>query len=180
MRAEEGLAALYRVTGSVVVLDNNRLQPRKQPRLPGAGFTAMDRLIAGTAKAISEAIVEPSLINIDFDDLRTVTAKEGVAVMHVGDADLGSGARGAVRDCLSHPMFDIDFHGATGALIHITGGSDLTLEATEEIVSELVWELDPMTDVTWGARTESGVEGRVRVVAIMTGIRSSRIPRATR
>ncbi|NLX48506.1 MAG: cell division protein FtsZ [Methanospirillum sp.] len=179
-RAEEGVAALYRVTGSVVVLDNNRLQPRNQVRTHGQAFTAMDQLMAETIKAISEAISEWSLINIDIDDLRAVMSRDGAAVMLVGDTDRGSGARGAARACLSHPLFDIDYHGATGALFHITGGSDLTVQAAEEVVRELMYELDPMADLLWGARAEPGFEGCVRVMAIMTGIRSARFPRTTR
>lgn len=179
-RAEEGLAALYGVTGSVVVLDNNRLQPRNRPRPLGQAFTAMDQLIAGTVRAISETITEPCLINIDVADLRAVTSRDGVAVLLVGEADRGSGARGAVLACLSSPMFDIDYRGATGALIQITGGSDLTVQEVEEIVRDLMYELDTMADLVWGARIRSEFEGRVRVMAIMTGIRSARAYRLSR
>jgi len=80
-----------------------------------------------------------------------------------------------VRECLSNPMLDIDYHGATGALIHITGGSDLTLQEAEAIASELTYELDPHADVIWGARIKNEFEGRVRVMAIMTGVRSAQI-----
>ncbi len=180
VRAKEGLAALHQVTGPVVVLDNNRLGPRLPARLPGQGFTAMDRLIAETIAAICETITERTLIMIDHADLRTLMSRDGVAVMLTGESDRGAGARSAALECLSNPMFDIDYRGATGALIHVTGGSDLTLEATEEIVSELEYELDPHADVIWGARTRSGFDGRVRVVAIMTGIGSARASRTTR
>ena len=180
VRAKEGLAALHLVTGPVVVLDNNRLGPRVPACVPGQKFAAMDRLIAETIAAICETITERTLIRINHADLRMLMSRGGVAVMLARESDCEAGARNAALECLSNPMFDIDYHGATGALIHVTGGSDLTLEATEEIVSELVWELDPMTDVTWGARITSGFEGRVRVMAIMTGIGSARASHTTR
>lgn len=176
-RAEEGLAALYRVTGSVVVLDNNRLEPRHGPRLPGQALTKMDQLIAETIKAINEAITEPSLINIDYADVRAIMSRDGVAVMLIGDTDRKSGTRAAALDCLSNPLFDIDYRGATGALVHVTGGSDLTLEEVEGIAMEMTYQLDLHTDLVWGARITEELEGRVRVVAIMTGIRSARSPR---
>ena len=177
VRAEEGLAALYRVTGSVVVLDNNRLEPRHGPRLPGQALTKMDQLIAETIKAINEAITEPSLINIDYADVRAIMSRDGVAVMLIGDTDRKSGTRAAALDCLSNPLFDIDYRGATGALVHVTGGSDLTLEEVEGIAMEMTYQLDLHTDLVWGARITEELEGRVRVVAIMTGIRSARSPR---
>ncbi|HOW05333.1 MAG TPA: cell division protein FtsZ, partial [Methanospirillum hungatei] len=65
-----------------------------------------------------------------------------------------------------------DYRGATGALIHITGGSDLTLIESEEIASSLTYELDPHADVIWGARIRSDMEGKVRVLAIMTGVKN--------
>ena len=67
-------------------------------------------------------------------------------------------------------MLDIDYRGATGSLIHITGGSDLTLTDAEEIATSLTYELDPHADVIWGARVRGDMEGKVRILAIMTGV----------
>jgi cell division protein FtsZ len=175
LRAEEGLEALSQSADSVIVLDNNRLKSYV-PNLPlGQAFSVMDQLIAETVKGISETITEPSLINIDYADVRAIMSKGGVAVMLVGETKQQNKAETVVRECLSNPMLDIDYHGATGALIHITGGSDLTLQEAEAIASELTYELDPHADVIWGARIKSEFEGRVRVMAIMTGVRSAQI-----
>jgi cell division protein FtsZ len=96
-------------------------------------------------------------------------------VMLVGESKQQNKAETVVRECLSNPMLDIDYHGATGALIHITGGSDLTLQEAEGIARDLTYELDSRADVIWGARIKSEFEGRVRVMAIMTGVRSAQI-----
>jgi cell division protein FtsZ len=132
----------------------------------------MDQLIGETVKGITETITEPSLINIDYADVRAIMSKGGVATMLVGESKQQNKAESVVRECLSNPMLDIDYRGATGALIHITGGSDLTLIESEEIASSLTYELDAHADVIWGARIRNDMEGKVRVLAIMTGVKN--------
>ncbi|MDD3857099.1 MAG: cell division protein FtsZ [Methanoculleus sp.] len=175
LRAEEGLEQLSTAADSVIVLDNNRLI-KYVPNLPlGQAFSVMDQLIAETVKGISETITEPSLINIDYADVRAIMSKGGVAVMLVGESKQQNKAESVVHECLNHPLLDIDYRGATGSLIHITGGNDLTLQDAEEIASSLTYELDPHADVIWGARVNSEYEGRVRVMAVMTGVKSAQI-----
>ncbi|MBN1432797.1 MAG: cell division protein FtsZ [Methanomicrobiaceae archaeon] len=175
IRAEEGLESLAKAADSVIVLDNNRLMSFV-PNLPlGQAFSVMDQLIAETVKGISETITEPSLINIDYADVRAIMSKGGVAVMLVGESKQQNKSESVVHECLNHPLLDIDYRGATGSLIHITGGSDLTLSDAEDIASTLTYELDPHADVIWGARINSEFEGKVRVMAIMTGVKSAQI-----
>jgi cell division protein FtsZ len=175
IRAEEGMEALASHADSVIVLDNNRLKSFV-PNLPlGQAFSVMDQLIGETVKGISETITEPSLINIDYADVRAIMSKGGVAVMLVGESKQQNKAESVVRECLSNPMLDIDYRGATGSLIHITGGSDLTLQDAEDIATSLTYELDPHADVIWGARVRNEMEGKVRVLAIMTGVQSGKI-----
>jgi cell division protein FtsZ len=135
----------------------------------------MDQLIGETVKGISETITEPSLINIDYADVRAIMSKGGVAVMLVGESKQQNKAESVVRECLSNPMLDIDYRGATGSLIHITGGTDLTLQDAEEVATSLTYELDPHADVIWGARVRGDMEGKIRVLAIMTGVKSAQI-----
>jgi cell division protein FtsZ len=175
IRAEEGMESLASHADSVIVLDNNRLK-NFVPNLPlGQAFSVMDQLIGETVKGISETITEPSLINIDYADVRAIMSKGGVAVMLVGESKQQNKAESVVRECLSNPMLDIDYRGATGSLIHITGGSDLTLQDAEDIATSLTYELDTHADVIWGARVRNEMEGKVRVLAIMTGVQSGKI-----
>jgi cell division protein FtsZ len=175
LRAEEGLEGLSKAADSVIVLDNNRLLSYV-PNLPiGQAFSVMDQLIAETVKGISETITEPSLIQLDYADVRAIMSKGGVAVMLVGESKQQNKAESVVHECLNHPLLDIDYRGATGSLIHITGGNDLTLADAEEIASSLTYELDPHADVIWGARIRNEFEGKVRVMAIMTGVRSAQV-----
>jgi cell division protein FtsZ len=169
-KAIQGLRELKENCDTVVVLDNNKLV-EYYPNLPiDAAFSVMDQLIAETIKGLTDTITRPSLVNIDFADLKAIMGHGGVAVMLVGEAKAQDKATTVVKDCLSHPLLDVDYRGATGALVHISGGNDLTLKEAEEIIRNLTFELDDSANVIWGARISKEFESFVRVVAIMTGI----------
>ncbi len=171
-KAEEGLRDLKKHADTVVVLDNNKLL-EYVPNLPiEKAFSVMDQLIAETIKGLSDTITKPSLINIDFADVKAVMEHGGVAVMLVGESKAQNKVQEVVRDCLTHPLLDVDYRGATGALIHITGGENLSIKEAEEIVENLTFEIDPSANVIWGARIEEGLD-LVKVVAIMTGVKDS-------
>jgi cell division protein FtsZ len=174
-KAEEGLEELRKQADTVVVLDNNKLI-EYVPNLPiEQAFSVMDQLVAETIKGVSNTITQPSLMNIDFADVKAVMGEGGVAVMLVGESKSQSKAKDVVRDCLNHPLLEVDYRGATGALVHISGGPDLTIKEAEEIVENLTFEIDSKANVIWGARIEKESEGVVRVMAIMTGVRSPNI-----
>ncbi|MBC7110406.1 MAG: cell division protein FtsZ, partial [Archaeoglobi archaeon] len=175
LKAEEGLENLRKAADTVIVLDNNRLL-NYVPNLPiDQAFSVMDQLIAETVKGIAETITQPSLINLDYADVRAVMGCGGVAAMLVGETRNQDKVDQVVRAALNHPLLDVDYRGARGSLIHITGGPDLTLKEAEEIAEALTYELDPHANVIWGARIREDYEGRVRVLAIMTGVQSAQI-----
>ena len=174
-KAEEGLEELRRAADTVIVLDNNRLL-NYVPNLPiDQAFSVMDQLIAETVKGITETITVPSLINLDYADIRTIMSCGGVAVMLVGESKNQDKSTEVVRTALNHPLLDVDYKGATGSLIHVTGGPDLSLKEAEEIASMLTYELSSSANVIWGARIREDYEGKVRVMAIMTGVQSAQI-----
>ncbi|MBO8181610.1 MAG: cell division protein FtsZ [Archaeoglobus sp.] len=174
-KAEEGLEELRKNADTVVVLDNNKLL-EYVPNLPiEQAFSVMDQLVAETIKGISDTITKPSLMNIDFADVRAIMGQGGVAVMLVGEAKSQSKAKDVVKDCLNHPLLEVDYRGAKGSLIHISGGPDLTIKEAEEIVENLTFEIDSTANVIWGARISNELEGSVRVMAIMTGVTSPNI-----
>lgn len=95
--------------------------------------------------------------------------------MLVGEAKGQDKAKEVVRAALNHPLLDVDTKGATGCLLHITGGTDMSLHEAEQIASSLTYELDSHANVIWGARVKKEYEGKVRCMAIMTGIHSAQI-----
>ena len=174
-KAEEGLEELRRAADTVIVLDNNRLL-NFVPNLPiDQAFSVMDQLIAETVKGITETITVPSLINLDYADIKTIMSCGVVAVMLTGESKSQDKSTEVVRIALNHPLLDIDYKGATGSLIHITGGPDLSLKEAEEIASMLTYELSSSANVIWGARIREDYEGKVRVLAVMTGVQSAQI-----
>ena len=175
VKAEEGLEEFRRAADTVIVLDNNRLLDYV-PNLPiEQAFSVMDQLIAETVKGITETITQPSLINLDYADIRAIMGCGGVAVMLVGESKNQDKSSDVVRTALNHPLLDVDYRGATGSLVHITGGPDLSLKEAEEIASSLTYELSPDANVIWGARIKDDYDGKVRVMAIMTGVQSAQV-----
>ena len=175
VKAEEGLEDFRRAADTVIVLDNNRLL-EYVPNLPiEQAFSVMDQLISETVKGITETITQPSLINLDYADIRAIMGCGGVAVMLVGETKSQDKSNDVVRAALNHPLLDVDYRGATGSLVHITGGPDLSLKEAEEIAASLTYELSSSANVIWGARVRDDYEGKVRVMAIMTGVQSAQV-----
>jgi cell division protein FtsZ len=179
VKAEEGLEKLREEADSIIVLDNNRLLDYV-PNLPiGKAFSVMDQIIAETVKGISETITQPSLINLDYADMTAIMNQGGVAVMLVGETQESNKTEEVVRDAMNHPLLDVDYRGATGALVHITGGPDLALSEAEGIADNITERLDAGANVIWGARIREEYKGKVRVMAIMTGVQSAQVLGAT-
>jgi cell division protein FtsZ len=125
-KAEEGIDELSHHADSIIVLDNDRLLDYV-PNLPiGDAFSVMDQIISETIRGISETITQPSLINLDYADMRSIMEEGGVAVMLVGESGDKDKTQ-VVEEALNHPLLDVDYRGASGSLVHITGGPDLSL-----------------------------------------------------
>jgi len=175
VKAEEGLERLRDEADSIIVLDNNRLLDYV-PNLPiGKAFSVMDQIIAETVKGISETITQPSLINLDYADMTSIMNQGGVAVMLVGETQDKNKTQEVVKDAMNHPLLDVDYRGASGGLVHITGGPDLTLDEAEGIASNITDRLEANANVIWGARIQEEYKGKVRVMAIMTGVQSAQV-----
>lgn len=171
-KAEIGLEQLRQVSDTVIVIDNNRLVQIAGNLPIQQAFAVANELIATMIKGIVETISMPSLVNLDFADVRAIMKNGGVAVIGVGASDTNNRVDEAVKGALTNPLLDINYAGATGALIHIIGGPDMTLEEVNRI-GELVTEtLDADANVIWGARIEDSMKGKLTVMTIITGVKS--------
>ncbi len=172
IKADEGLDALRIKADSTVVLDNNRLL-EFVPNLPiNQAFSVMDQMIAETVKGLSETITVPSLINLDYADMKTIMDSGGLSVMLWGEAEEDAGVETIVQEALNHPLLNVDYTGANGALIHITGGPNMSLKYVQDVAKSLTQDLDCYSNVILGARVLPEFEGKCRVMAIMTGVQS--------
>ena len=167
-RALEGLESLRQVADAVLVLDNNRLL-HYVPNLPlDEAFSIMDQLVSEIVKGIVETITLPSLINLDFADVRAIMDDGGVTMMLYGESDRGP--EEVVNEALNHPLLDVDVTGATGVLIHVTGGQYMTLEAASQVVDMMTSKVSDDANVIWGARQDPGFGDTIKVMAIITGV----------
>jgi cell division protein FtsZ len=175
IKADDGIDRLRKVADTVVIIDNNRLV-ELVPNLPiEQAFSVADEVISRAVKGITETITTPSLINLDYADVRSIMTAGGVSVISVGESRGHTKVQDVVEDTLKNSLLDVDYTGAKGALIHITGGPDLTLGEANEIGERLTEAIDPQATVVWGARIVPEYEGRVEVITIMTGVKSPHI-----
>ena len=171
-KAEFGLQQLRQVSDTVIVIDNNRLVQIAGNLPIEQAFAVANELIATMIKGIVETIAVPSLVNLDFADVKAIMSNGGVAAIGVGSSDTNNRVEEAVQGALSNPLLDISYKGATGALIHVSGGPDMTLDEINRI-GELVTEsLDEDANVIWGARVSEAMKGKITVMTIITGVKS--------
>jgi cell division protein FtsZ len=174
-KAKAGLARLQENVDTAVVIDNQKLM-ELVPDLPlEEAFGVADEVLANMVKGITETITMPSLINLDYADVRSIICNGGVALVGLGEATGPERVHEAIKNALNSPLLEVEWNGATGALIHITGGPDMSLaEANKvgEIVSE---KMSPNANVIWGARVDPRLGGILRVMLILTGVKSPQL-----
>jgi|TARA_B100002003_G_C14140617_1_gene548490 cell division protein FtsZ len=174
-RAKDALMKLKKHADSVVVIDNNKLLDHV-PDIPmDKAFLVADDVMSNMVKGITETIATPSLVNLDFADVRSVmeeAAGKGIAMIGLGESDTRNRAEEAVMHAVENPLLDVDYRGALGAMVHITGGSDLTLAEATKIGEIATTYLRNDANVIWGARIDPDFEGKVRVMVIITGVKS--------
>ncbi|MCX6746987.1 MAG: cell division protein FtsZ [Candidatus Pacearchaeota archaeon] len=171
-KAEFGLQELREVSDTAIVLDNNRLVDIAGQLPIEQAFAVANELVSTMVKGIVETITLPSLINLDYADVSAIMKDGGVAVIGIGEADTQNKVMESVQQALTHPLLDVDYKGATGALIHVTCGPDLKLEEFDLIGRVVSENLSPDAQVIIGARISKEFTGKVRVITIMTGVKS--------
>ncbi|MEK6914272.1 MAG: cell division protein FtsZ [Nanoarchaeota archaeon] len=171
-KAEFGLQELRDQVDTAIVIDNNRLVDIAGQLPIQQAFAVANELISTMIKGIVETITLPSLINLDYADVSAIMKKGEVAVIGIGESDSSDRVNEAVRQALTHPLLDVDYRGANGALIHITCGPDMKLEEFSQIGKLVTENIAMEAQVIIGARINKEFEGRVRVITIMTGVSS--------
>ncbi|MDP2765927.1 MAG: cell division protein FtsZ [Candidatus Methanoperedens sp.] len=171
--AKKAIAALSKLCDSVVLIDNTKLR-QVAGKLPlKTAFAVANALIGAFIKSITETITQPSLMNLDYADLKAVLEKGGISSFGIGEADGLGRVENAVQRAISAPLLDIpDLSSAHGLLIHITGGQEMTLEEVAR-VGELMAQRVPGTKrIIWGANVDDTMTGRIRVMALFASVRN--------
>jgi len=173
--AQSGLAQLRELCDTVIVVPNDKLL-ELAPRLPlNAAFKVADEILMRSIKGITEMITIPGLINLDFADLKTIMERGGVAMIGMGESDSENRAIDAVSEALNSPLLDVDVSQATGALINVIGGEDMTIKEAEGVVEELYSRISPDATIIWGASLDKSLKKSIRALIVLTGVKSKQI-----
>jgi len=172
--ADAGLDELKETADTVITIPNDRLRglATKNARMIDM-FKKADEILLHSVKGITDLIMIPGLINLDFADVRTTMSKAGMAIMGIGIASGENRATDAAERAISHPLLeDISISGAKGVLINITSTSDLTMDEMTEASERIYDEVGEDADIIWGTAIDESLAGEMRVTVIATGIGS--------
>jgi len=170
-----GLEKLQSTVDTLIVIPNDKLL-ELAPNLPlHTAFKVADEILTNSVKGIAELVTKTGLVNLDFADIRTIMADGGVALIGVGESDTDNRAVEAVEKAVNNPLLDADITGASGALINVSGGPDMTLEEAKKVVETVSEKLDEDARVIWGAQILDDMPNTIRTMLIVTGVKSSQI-----
>ncbi|MDA5195084.1 cell division protein FtsZ [Govanella unica] len=172
--AEEGIAELQKYVDTLIIIPNQNLFRVANEKTTFADAFAMaDEVLYSGVRGITDLMVMPGLVNLDFADVRTVMSEMGKAMMGTGEATGDNRALEAAEAAISNPLLDeVSMKGAKGVLINITGGMDLTLYEVDEAANRIRSEVDPEAHILVGSALDDTLNGRMRVSVVATGIDS--------
>ncbi len=174
-KADEGIQRLREACDSVIILDNNRLV-QLVPNLPmNQAFLVADEILAKAIGGLVFTLTQPSMVNIDFADVRSIMGSGDLGMIAVGSGKGNNKVDDACKGVMENRLLDVDFAGAKGAIIHVAGGADLTLGDTIQAGEMITNQMDPSANVKWGARVLPNYDGRMEITAIVTGVKSPHI-----
>ncbi len=171
-QAEDGIEALQKVVDTLIIIPNQNLFRLANERTTCTdAFMMADDVLYQGVKGVTDLMVRPGLINLDFADVRAVMDEMGKAMMGTGEAEGENRAVEAAEKAIANPLLDeISLEGARGVLINITGGYDLTLFELDEAANKIREKVDPDANIIVGSTLDTNMEGRMRVSVVATGI----------
>ena len=171
-QADEGIEALQKVVDTLIIIPNQNLFRLANERTTFTeAFALADDVLYQGVKGVTDLMVRPGLINLDFADVRAVMDEMGKAMMGTGEAEGPDRAIEAAEKAIANPLLDeISLEGAKGVLINITGGTDLTLFELDEAANKIREKVDPEANIIVGSTLDTTMEGRIRVSVVATGI----------
>ena len=170
--AENGINELQQHVDTLVVIPNQNLFRIANPNTTfKEAFQMADEVLQQGVRGITDLMVMPGLINLDFADVRSVMGEMGKAMMGTGEASGDNRAIEAAEQAIANPLLDgVSMKGAKGVIISITGGEDMRLMEVDEAASHIKELVDPDANIIWGSAFNNELEGRIRVSVVATGI----------
>jgi len=171
-KAQQSIRALVDVCDTVVVIDNNRLSAYA-PNLPiDKAFALADSITTRAVRGIADTISFPSLINVDYADVKAVMENGGISMISLGEASGHDRVEQVVKNTLEHPLLDVSYEDAKGCLLHLEGGPDLTLGDAIKVGEMITQSFNEDAAIKMGARINPELKGTIRATAIITGVKS--------
>lgn len=172
LKAEWGIEQLNKQADSVIVIENDLLLGYV-PNLPiEKAFELVDNVTGNAVRGIADTITLPSLINLDFADLRNIVRNTGTAVISIGTGHGSDRVEKAIKSTLAHPLLTVDYEGAKGALIHVTCGTDLSISEATRIGQGVTSAMASDANVIFGARLLPELGDQVQVMSVVTGVKA--------
>ena len=170
--AEAGIEELQKFVDTLIIIPNQNLFRVANERTTFAdAFKMADDVLHSGVRGVTDLMVMPGLINLDFADIRTVMSEMGKAMMGTGDAEGDRRAIDAAEAAISNPLLeDVSMKGAKGVLINITGGPDMTLFEVDEAANRIREEVDPDANIIFGSTFDETLSGKMRISVVATGI----------
>ena len=173
--AEYGLDQLRYTADTVIVIPNDKLL-EIVPRLSlNAAFKVADEILVRAIKGITETITKPGLVNLDFNDIKTIMKSGCVAMIGLGESEGDERAKEAIEEAINSPLIDLDITQATGALVNVVGGPDMTITEAQQVVQMVHDRISPTARIIWGAAVDPALEGKMRIMLVVTGVQSKQI-----
>lgn len=173
--ARGGLEKLEAAVDTMIVIPNDKLLEIVPDVSITTAFKVADEILVNAVKGVTELVTRPGLVNLDFADVRSVMDNGGLAMIGMGDSDTENRAVEAVERALNNPLLDVDIDGAKGALINVSGGTDVTIRECQEIVETIATRLSPDAKIIWGAQIMKELGDSIRTMLIVTGVNSPQI-----
>jgi cell division protein FtsZ len=170
--AAKGLSELQKTVDTLIIIPNDKLLEVVPDVSIVSAFKICDEILVNAVKGITELVTRPGLVNLDFADVRAVMTGGGVAMIGLGESDTENRAVEAVEKALNNPLLDVDIEGATGALINVSGGTDVTIKECQEIVEAVSTKIHAEAKIIWGAQISKELGDVVRALLIITGVKA--------
>ncbi|MBT4258127.1 cell division protein FtsZ [archaeon] len=173
--AMNGLEKMEAMVDTLIVIPNDKLL-ELAPDLPlHTAFKISDEILTNAVKGTTELITTSGLVNLDFADVKAVMSNGGVSLIGMGESDTENRALDAVEKAMTNPLLDVDISNAGGAIVNIVGGPNMSLDECKQIFEVIGNKLSPNAKLIWGAQIAPDMDKSIRVLLIVTGVKSSQI-----
>lgn len=173
--AMEGLERMESTVDTLIVIPNDKLL-ELAPELPlHTAFKIADEILTNAVKGVTELVTSSGLVNLDFADIKAVMVDGGVSLIGMGESDIEDRALDSVEKAINNPLLDVDISNATGALVNIVGGPNMSLDECKSIIEQIGNKLSPNAKLIWGAQIAEDMDKVIRVLLIATGVKSNQI-----